>query len=149
MKTGNVGSDKVDAPAPPSGNVTVVGWVRADATGDASDGHRQLGARRSRAGRSRDSSGAGLRRLRGRRAGDARAGQAAGEAELPDLGNGPHFFYGLQWWFFGLLAVVRLLLPRLGRAAQDSEQAREPSSQGPEHPAVDREHHAGDEARSR
>jgi hypothetical protein len=26
-------------------------------------------------------------------------------AELPDLGNGPHFFYGLQWWFFGALAV--------------------------------------------
>jgi hypothetical protein len=26
-------------------------------------------------------------------------------AELPDLGNGPHFFYGLQWFFFGLLAV--------------------------------------------
>jgi cytochrome oxidase assembly protein ShyY1 len=25
--------------------------------------------------------------------------------ELPDLDNGPHFFYGLQWWFFGLLAV--------------------------------------------
>ena len=27
------------------------------------------------------------------------------KAELPDLGNGPHFFYGLQWWFFGLLAI--------------------------------------------
>ena len=26
-------------------------------------------------------------------------------ADLPDLGNGPHFFYGLQWWFFGLLAI--------------------------------------------
>ncbi len=25
--------------------------------------------------------------------------------ELPELGNGPHFFYGLQWWFFGVLAV--------------------------------------------
>ena len=25
--------------------------------------------------------------------------------ELPDLGNGPHFFYGLQWWFFAVLAV--------------------------------------------
>ena len=23
----------------------------------------------------------------------------------PDTGEGPHFFYGLQWWFFGLLAV--------------------------------------------
>ncbi len=25
--------------------------------------------------------------------------------ELPELDNGPHFFYGLQWWFFGALAV--------------------------------------------
>ena len=25
--------------------------------------------------------------------------------ELPELDNGPHFFYGLQWWFFGVLAV--------------------------------------------
>jgi hypothetical protein len=25
--------------------------------------------------------------------------------ELPELNNGPHFFYGLQWWFFGVLAV--------------------------------------------
>ena len=27
-------------------------------------------------------------------------------AELPELDNGPHFFYGLQWWFFGVLAIV-------------------------------------------
>jgi cytochrome oxidase assembly protein ShyY1 len=27
----------------------------------------------------------------------------------PDLGRGPHFFYGLQWWFFALLAVVGYL----------------------------------------
>ena len=26
-------------------------------------------------------------------------------AELPELNNGPHFFYGLQWWFFGVLAI--------------------------------------------
>ena len=25
--------------------------------------------------------------------------------ELPELNNGPHFFYGLQWWFFGVLAI--------------------------------------------
>ena len=25
--------------------------------------------------------------------------------ELPELGQGPHFFYGLQWWFFGVLAL--------------------------------------------
>ena len=31
--------------------------------------------------------------------------QALEGAELPELDNGPHFFYGLQWWFFGVLAV--------------------------------------------
>ena len=25
--------------------------------------------------------------------------------ELPEINDGPHFFYGLQWWFFGLLAI--------------------------------------------
>src|SRR5204863_529244 len=33
------------------------------------------------------------------------AGKPMVPVDLPDLGNGPHFFYGLQWWFFGLLAV--------------------------------------------
>jgi len=29
-----------------------------------------------------------------------------GATELPDdTSEGPHFFYGLQWWFFGLLAI--------------------------------------------
>ena len=77
-------------------------------------------------------------------------------AELPDLGNGPHFFYGLQWWFFGLLAVfgfcylayderkkLRAARPAPAGDAPDPER-----SEGAEHPAVDREHHAADEARS-
>ena len=38
--------------------------------------------------------------------------------ELPELDNGPHFFYGLQWWFFGLLALGRLRLSGLRRVAQ-------------------------------
>jgi cytochrome oxidase assembly protein ShyY1 len=25
--------------------------------------------------------------------------------QQPDLGNGPHLFYGIQWWFFAALAV--------------------------------------------
>jgi cytochrome oxidase assembly protein ShyY1 len=27
------------------------------------------------------------------------------KADPPDLSNGPHFFYALQWWFFGILAL--------------------------------------------
>ncbi len=36
---------------------------------------------------------------------DPPAETALEPAELPELNNGPHFFYGLQWWFFGVLAI--------------------------------------------
>ena len=105
LATDNRGLDSADAPAPPSGTVTVVGRVRVDATGDST----QVVDASTRAINS------------------AAIGQAIDEqvyggfvdlvsedpapstelepADLPDLGNGPHFFYGLQWWFFGLLAI--------------------------------------------
>jgi hypothetical protein len=81
-------------------------------------------------------------------------------AELPDLGNGPHFFYGLQWWFFGLLAVFgffflayderKKLRADPGAAAKRSPPAEPPGggSERAEHATVDRQHRAADEARS-
>jgi hypothetical protein len=36
---------------------------------------------------------------------DPEPAESLERAEEPDTGEGPHFFYGLQWWFFGLLAV--------------------------------------------
>ena len=36
---------------------------------------------------------------------DPEPAEALAPVELPDLDNGPHFFYGLQWWFFGVLAL--------------------------------------------
>ena len=77
-------------------------------------------------------------------------------AELPDLGNGPHFFYGLQWWFFGLLAVFGFCYlayderkkMRAARSAPAGDTPDPDGSQGAEHPAVDGQHHAADEARS-
>jgi cytochrome oxidase assembly protein ShyY1 len=153
LKTGNVGADQVDAPAPPPGQVTVVGWVRADATGSAAT----VTDRSARAVSSREIATT----LDGPVYGgfvDAQSetpppDTALVPADLPDLGNGPHFFYGLQWWFFGLLAVVGF-----GYLAYDERQrmrhpgddrTRRPGSQGPEHAPVDGEHRAGDEARSR
>ena len=47
----------------------------------------------------------GLRRLPRPEERGPSPGTELAKAELPDLGNGPHFFYGLQWWFFGLLAL--------------------------------------------
>ena len=68
------------------------------------------------------------------------------KAELPDLGNGPHFFYGLQWWFFGLLAVFGFFY-----LAYDewTRRGAQPASERAQHPAVDGQHHAGDERRRR
>jgi cytochrome oxidase assembly protein ShyY1 len=63
--------------------------------------------------------------------------------EMPELDNGPHFFYGLQWWFFGALAVFGF-----GYLAYDEwRRARDEKtkSERPLHPAVDRQHHPGHE----
>ena len=108
MQTGNVGIDEVDAPAAPAGEVTVVGWVRVDATGDsatvADSSTRAVSSRKIGPTLEDQTSGVYGGFV------DAQAETPAPaeplvKAELPDLGNGPHFFYGLQWWFFGLLAV--------------------------------------------
>ena len=69
-------------------------------------------------------------------------------AELPDLGNGPHFFYGLQWWFFGVLAVFGFFYLAYDERKKLRAPA-EPASERAEQTPVDRQHHAGDEARSR
>jgi cytochrome oxidase assembly protein ShyY1 len=105
LETGNVGADEVDAPPPPAGPVTVVGWVRRDATGDAAtvtDGSARAVSSRE-IGKALDLPVYGgfvdVQRE------TPPAGRPLVRTELPDLGNGPHFFYGLQWWFFGLLAV--------------------------------------------
>jgi cytochrome oxidase assembly protein ShyY1 len=105
VATGNVGSDRVDAPAPPAGRVTVTGWVRVDATGDAAtvtDGSARAISSREIA---RTVAGPVYGGFVDAESETPRPATALVHAELPDLGNGPHFFYGLQWWFFGALAV--------------------------------------------
>lgn len=106
LRTENQGATAADVPAPPAGEVTVEGWVRADATGEGIEvddhstralssvtvgpviGHPVYG---------------GSIELRSE---DGEPAAGLEPVELPELNNGPHFFYGLQWWFFGLLAVV-------------------------------------------
>ncbi len=122
----NRGTDPEDVPPPPSGTVTVTGWVRVDATGDST----AVTDRSTRAINS-DEIGAALdREVYGGFVDlvseDPSASTQLEPAELPELDNGPHFFYGLQWWFFGVLAVFgfcylafdewrRLRLSRPGR----------------------------------
>ena len=67
--------------------------------------------------------------------------------ELPDdTSNGPHFFYGLQWWFFGALAVFGfcyLVWDELRQRRSRRPQARE--SERAEHAAVHGQHRPVDE----
>ena len=99
-----------DVPAPPTGQVVVTGWARADATESATV-HEESGVLSARAIASTayaDETGADV--FRGWLQLESESPAATSEpelrtGELPELGNGPHFFYGLQWWFFGVLAI--------------------------------------------
>jgi cytochrome oxidase assembly protein ShyY1 len=105
VPTNNTGTAPSELPAPPSGEVAVVGWVRADATGrgiEVEDGSTRA--------ISSEEIGAGLDYPVYAGFVDAESetpppAETVERTELPDLGEGPHFFYGLQWWFFGALAV--------------------------------------------
>ncbi len=98
-------ADIGDVPPAPTGEVTITGWVRVDGSGDSTE----------------------VVDLSARAINSQRIGEAIGRPtyggfvdltteapdpdsplllrELPELDNGPHFFYGLQWWFFGVLAL--------------------------------------------
>ena len=111
VATDNSGADAAEVPAPPSGEVTVTGWVRADATGDsATVSTGSTGGTLSTRAISSEEIGPALdREVYGGfvdlRSEDPAPQTALEPAELPELDNGPHFFYGLQWWFFGVLAL--------------------------------------------
>jgi cytochrome oxidase assembly protein ShyY1 len=102
----NRGTDAGYVPAPPPGEVTVTGWLRRDATGDSTavtdQSTRAVSSDRIGDALGREVYG-GFVDLRSE---DPPPEQALAAPEMPDLDNGPHFFYGLQWWFFGLLALV-------------------------------------------
>ena len=105
VATTNQGDSSPDVPAAPNGQVEITGWVRADATGDSTAVHdRSARAVSSRAiGPTLDGDVlGGFVDLEAERPEPA---EPLAVTETPDLGSGPHFFYGLQWWFFAALAV--------------------------------------------
>lgn len=106
MRTDNAGDATPHAPPPPFGEVSVTGWVRPDATGDST----AVDDRSTRAISSETIAPAiGEEQVYGGFVDVDRESPAPEQplesAELPELDNGPHFFYGLQWWFFAVLAV--------------------------------------------
>ncbi|MBC7629857.1 MAG: SURF1 family protein [Flavobacterium sp.] len=107
METQNT-MDRPTVPEPPTGQVSVMGWLRQN---NGAEGQ----AIRPVAGQVRAISSAGLAKSVPYDLTDGYVNlqtetphPAAGlDAEpKPELGQGPHFFYALQWWFFALLAVV-------------------------------------------
>jgi cytochrome oxidase assembly protein ShyY1 len=97
-----------DVPDPTTGEVTIEGWLRQD---NGAGG----GAVRPNDGQVRAISSDGMADYVPYELVDgyvnlqkqSPAPTAGLTAEpKPELGQGPHFFYALQWWFFALLAVV-------------------------------------------
>ncbi|MBF4162014.1 SURF1 family cytochrome oxidase biogenesis protein [Nocardioides acrostichi] len=106
LATENAGTaDPGDVPDPPSGTVTVTGYVRVDGSGDSTivTDQSTRAVSSSAIGDALDlQTYGGFVDLESE---DPTPATALEPVELPELDNGPHFFYGLQWWFFGLLAV--------------------------------------------
>ena len=108
MSSANNGDVRPSTPPPTAGEVTVTGWVRVSATGDAT-----VIANASTRALSAQAFGSWVGkayRVYGNPV-DMEIQTPApavrlGLVDMPDdTGDGPHFFYGLQWWFFGVLAV--------------------------------------------
>lgn len=148
MKTDNNGGERPQLPAAAPGQVTVVGWIRRNATGSAAEVNdlstRALSSSKVSSVLNTQTVGydlyGGFLDLESEQPQPATTLAAV---ELPDdTSEGPHFFYGLQWWFFAALAIFGF-----GYLAYDErKQARaQRASQGAQHPAVDGQHHSGDE----
>lgn len=104
--TDNRAVDPSVIPEPPAGEVTITGWVRIDGTGDST----QVTDNSTRA-ISSDAIGEALDRevyegFVDLRSEDPEPAEPLEHPALPELDEGPHFFYGLQWWFFGILAAA-------------------------------------------
>lgn len=159
MATQNSGGERPDTPPVTDGPVTVTGYVRVDGSG---------GSTTVTDGQTRAISSTvigqdlpyrlygGFLDLQTESPPPAQAALAPGE--LPDdTSEGPHFFYGLQWWFFGVLAVAGFCYlaydewrrSRREPGGADEKPPGEPEAPEPsealEHAAVDGEHRAAHE----
>ena len=105
MATRDPGFGPDDAPNPPAGRVEVSGWARADSTGDKTGitgGSTREISSRAATGRV---DGPLLQGFVDLQKETPTVTPALVPADEPDLGDGPHLFYGIQWWFFGALAI--------------------------------------------
>lgn len=146
LATDNSGAERPLLPAASTQLVTVVGWVRRNATGSATE-INDLATRAissSTASTVLNSTTVGYDLYGGfldLASEQPQPEETLAAVELPDdTSEGPHFFYGLQWWFFAALAIFGF-----GYLAYDERRQARAGSQSAEHPSVDREHDSGDE----
>lgn len=141
------GNEAPSAPPPPAGEVTVTGWVRIDAEGDSSEVVESTGTMRAISSLQIEQLLPypvynGFLDLTSEQ---PQVSPSPAKAEAPDIGSGPHFFYGLQWFFFALLALTFWFYFAWSEFKQ-REQDTSGSSERADDAAVDREHGAGDVA---
>jgi len=147
MATENSGGTRPKLPAVTDGPVTVTGWVRRDATGSATD-VSELSTRAISSKRLAEEMPYPLYRGFLELAAESPTPETPLQpAELPDdTSNGPHFFYGLQWWFFGGLAVFGFCYLAWDEVRQRRNRRPDGTrSERPEHAAVHGQHRPGDE----
>ena len=165
FSTGNQGAiDPSELPAPPSGTVRVTGYVRQDADGSAA---RVVDSSTRAISSATIGPAIGVPVYGGWVDLESESPAAAVPLEpagLPDLSNGPHFFYALQWWFFGILALFGFGYLAWEEATGRGQRRRNqqpagkagpkpprtnlapagPASPRPSPASVDREHDAGE-----
>lgn len=100
--------DRPTVPAPPTGVVQISGWLRQNnnAGNDAIrpvDGQIRAVSSLGMAGFVPYGLTNGYVNLQ---ASSPQPATALAAEPQPELGQGPHFYYALQWWFFALLAIV-------------------------------------------
>jgi cytochrome oxidase assembly protein ShyY1 len=158
--TSNQGlADPSQVPAPPGGRVEITGWVRQNAGGSSAhvvhSSTRAISSTEIEPTIGVPTYGGFVQLLTEA----PRPATPLTRADPPDLSNGPHFFYALQWWFFGILALFGFgylaweeVTGRadLRRSQQPvGRQVRDSGSQGPHSAAVDGQHGAADVRRRR
>ncbi len=146
ISTENTGGSRPDLPEATDGQVTVTGWVRRDATGKAT----KVSELSTRAISSRAIGEVTPYPLyRGFIDLAQESPEPARQLELTELpdstGSGPHFFYGLQWWFFGALAMFGFCYLAWDEFRQRRGRRRPRGSERPEHATVHGQHHTRDE----
>ena len=107
MESPNNSATLDDIPEPESGTVTVTGWLRVDSGAEAKavepvDGQvRAVSSDGIETALPYDAYPGYLNRTEQTPATD----DGLDAEPRPDLGQGPHFFYAIQWYFFATLAV--------------------------------------------